>query len=593
MKKIRNLIRMSWRILNWNWPVFLLFEIIYKLFLLVLLPFIQRVIDYALGRAGIVYLTQQNVVCIFKNPFSMVILILTAILFLYVSFIETAAIVWYCGMGAQGEKVSVRVLFAKSIKTAGSIWKPKNLWMIILLFLSLPLTGLTVMSGPLSSLKIPGFIRDFIQENQSLSILCGIVVLALAYMLFQWLFGIHDFILNRCSYKEACQRSRNFLKGRKIKTVVMVICGITFLWAAVLLVWLAVTAGLMLWIRLTAKPQDALYSFWYHYHDLRNIARLLASILKPVFLFTVITAVYYEARSVDSSVQTKKKNAVQWLSLFAQCAAWTAAAALYVEMTVPYRYGFLEDREIQVIAHRAGAKFAPENTLAALNKAIKSGADAAEIDVQQTKDGALIVMHDTSFKRTAGVKKKVWDVTLKEAKALDVGSFFSAYYQNERVPTLEEMIQAANGRIRLMIELKSSGHEKGLEEKTVELIHRYRFEGQCSVASMDYRILQKIKKLDAAIQTVYISSIAYGDAAELKDADVISVEETFVNSRMKALAETYGKKVYAWTINDKNSIKKIGRLKVDGIVTDNVYFTEYILETEDRGSLLFHLLTSM
>ena len=96
-----------------------------------------------------------------------------------------------------------------------------------------------------------------------------------------------------------------------------------------------------------------------------------------------------------------------------------------------------------VVAHRAGAKVAPENTVAALEQAIRDGAPIAEIDVQQLSDGTLIVMHDSNFKRTTGEDICVWDAEADALKTLEVGSGFSAAYRGEQIPTLEEMLACA------------------------------------------------------------------------------------------------------------------------------------------------------
>ena len=84
-----------------------------------------------------------------------------------------------------------------------------------------------------------------------------------------------------------------------------------------------------------------------------------------------------------------------------------------------------KDTPMIVVAHRAGAKVAPENTLAALEQAIRDGAPIAEIDVQQLSDGTLIVMHDSNFKRTAGEDVCVWDTEADVLSTLEVGSTFS------------------------------------------------------------------------------------------------------------------------------------------------------------------------
>ena len=96
-----------------------------------------------------------------------------------------------------------------------------------------------------------------------------------------------------------------------------------------------------------------------------------------------------------------------------------------------------KDAPVIVVAHRAGAKVAPENTVAALEQAIRDGAPIAEIDVQQLSDGTLIVMHDSNFKRTTGEDICVWDAEADALKTLEVGSGFSAAYRGEQIPTLE------------------------------------------------------------------------------------------------------------------------------------------------------------
>ena len=127
-----------------------------------------------------------------------------------------------------------------------------------------------------------------------------------------------------------------------------------------------------------------------------------------------------------------------------------------------------KDAPVIVVAHRAGAKVAPENTVVALEQAIRDGAPIAEIDVQQLSDGTLIVMHDSNFKRTTGEDICVWDVEADALKTLEVGSGFSAAYRGEQIPTLEEMLACARGRITLMIELKYTGQEDALEESVLD-----------------------------------------------------------------------------------------------------------------------------
>lgn len=589
MGNIKKLIVDLWKLLTWDWPVLLLFEVIYKIIFLTVMSFSMNGIDFALSKAGIEYLTNQNLVQVLANPYSLVVLMLSFFTVIYFSFLEITAIILYCHMGLKGEKVSVHGLMVKSAKRAGRLFRPGNLWVFLLLVLAMPVTGISVMSGPIGSLRIPGFILEFIRENTALSILYGGLAAFLFFLFCRWIFGIHEFVLNRLSFRRSCQKSAELVKGKKRKSVVSVLCIMLFLWVGGTLVYTAVLIGMMITIRFTGRPESAFYNFWYHYHDLNRALGFLSAMLKPIILFGMVSVVYYRAQGYSISIRISRRTTGRKVIVLIECAAVFIISVFYMEMTMPYGYETSGDRKIQVVAHRAGAKFAPENTMAAIHEAVKSGADIAEIDVQQTKDGELIVMHDTNFKRTAGIKKNVWDVTLKEAQTYDVGSFFGAHYRDERVPTLEDMVKAADRHINLMIELKSNRHQEHLEEKTVSLVRKYGFEEQCSIASMDYKILQKVKKLDPEIKTVYITSIAYGDMERLDAADMISVEESFVNAQLIARAGVYRKKVFAWTVNKETSMKRMRNIHVDGIVTDNVYFTNYMLEEGEKSYLVNEL----
>ena len=112
---------------------------------------------------------------------------------------------------------------------------------------------------------------------------------------------------------------------------------------------------------------------------------------------------------------------------------------------------------VEVIAHRGAAGYAPENTLAAVKKATELNSDYIEVDVHVSKDGHVIVIHDTSVDRTTNGEGRVNDLTLKQLKKLDAGSWFSKDFKNEKVPTLEEVIQVwdrkyAICRLKLPIE---------------------------------------------------------------------------------------------------------------------------------------------
>jgi glycerophosphoryl diester phosphodiesterase len=113
----------------------------------------------------------------------------------------------------------------------------------------------------------------------------------------------------------------------------------------------------------------------------------------------------------------------------------------------------------EVIGHRGSCRDRPENTVAGVRRAAEAGADAAEVDVRTTKDGALVCLHDADLSRTTDGTGKVGDATLAEVKRLDAGSKFDKAFAGERVPTLREVLAAAKWKVGVMLDLKESGEE--------------------------------------------------------------------------------------------------------------------------------------
>lgn len=238
-----------------------------------------------------------------------------------------------------------------------------------------------------------------------------------------------------------------------------------------------------------------------------------------------------------------------------------------------------EDREnIAVTAHRGASFAAPENTLSSLRLAIDAGADYAEIDVQETKDGVAVLLHDYSLKRTTGKKQYIWNVTYEELKRLDCGKWFSKKFAGERVPTLEEALEVCRGKIGLNIELKDPANAEKLEEKVVRLIEEYGMEEECVITSMDYESLCLVKELNGHLKTGYILSRVHKNMYETENIDFFSMKAAFVNQEVIKMAHCHGKEVHVWTVNTPKELKRMKKLGVDNIITDNPVLARKIIE---------------
>jgi glycerophosphoryl diester phosphodiesterase len=237
----------------------------------------------------------------------------------------------------------------------------------------------------------------------------------------------------------------------------------------------------------------------------------------------------------------------------------------YLGFSVPGR--LVADVPIVVVAHRGCERLAPENTLSAFRKAIEIGADFAELDVQETVDGEIVVYHDRDLMRLANDPRRITDLTFAEARQIDLGRRFSPEFAGERMPTLAEVIELARGKIKLQIELKYYGKDRGLAVKVADLIHRERFEDQCEVTSLDYDGLMAAKHHNPRINAVALVTYAIGDPGEL-EVEGLSVNSRVLSDRLIRAMRRRDKLLYAWTVNDPATMVRLIERGIGGLVTN-------------------------
>jgi glycerophosphoryl diester phosphodiesterase len=221
-----------------------------------------------------------------------------------------------------------------------------------------------------------------------------------------------------------------------------------------------------------------------------------------------------------------------------------------------------------ITAHRGASAVAPENTLIAYQKAIEMGADYAELDVRQTKDGAIVLMHDKTIHRTTGVKGFVWDFTLEELKQVEAGSWFGEEFRGEPIPTLEEVIRLVKGRMKLNIEVKISENEPGIAQRVIDIVRSENFSKSCIITSFDMETVKTFKAIAPDLKTGLIFDKEYRSDVFEGNWEILSSNYELVDAEFMRLAKHSGKKTYVWTVNDKEEMLRLIGLGVDGIITD-------------------------
>ena len=217
----------------------------------------------------------------------------------------------------------------------------------------------------------------------------------------------------------------------------------------------------------------------------------------------------------------------------------------------------------------ANAQLTTPPAVVFMGNSITDGCEWAELDVQMTSDGVVVVTHDSNLKRCTGKNAKVYDLTYAEVAQLDAGRWFSSRFADTRIPTLEQVLQLCRGRIGLNVEIKPSAATPALEAETVRLLREYGFDSSnCVITSQSYETLCKVKELDPDITTGYILALGVGTYYDLPAADFFSVESTFITAGMVQQIHLRGKTISAWTINRQQDAEKLLQLGVDDLITD-------------------------
>jgi glycerophosphoryl diester phosphodiesterase len=224
---------------------------------------------------------------------------------------------------------------------------------------------------------------------------------------------------------------------------------------------------------------------------------------------------------------------------------------------------------VRATAHRGHSRVAPENTLSAIRKAIESGADYVEVDVHQTADGVIVLLHDRDLKRVAALSRRLDELTFDEVRKLDVGRWFDPAFAGERIPTLEEVIKLCRGRIKMNIELKVFGPNRRLAEDVARLIREQEFVDECLVTSLDYEALREVKRHNPRLRTGLIVAHALGDISRL-EVDAVSVRADFLSEEVLAAARRHGKEVHVWTVNNARQMTELMKRGVDNIITSDL-----------------------
>ena len=590
------------RRLTAHWKPLILFEILWKLVtLLVIAPACAGLIQLAIHLAKLKYLTTSNLLQFLRSPWTILLLAVLLLLAALYTLFEIAAV---CTCFRQSRFQKVRTTLGRMVRSGLQsvlhFFRGGGPFLVLHLLVLIPLMQFSATSGIFTAMGIPDFLAYYMTKKEFLLPIYVAAIILCCLLSVRWVFSSVLFTQNQCSYRSARATSVQLVRGRFWQTFFSVLVWNCCYFAALLVFLCMITVVVLMVIRATGS-NDLIMS------QAMRILKLLIQIVLWIFSFfaTPICMAHLTALLEKRCVQMpevvlpepvplsrsakpfRRSTAVLTACCFTVAALGLNLSYVYSVFTGKANFRLALFQNPTVMAHRGLSADAPENTLYAFSDAISVGADFIELDVQQTRDGVLVVMHDSNLKRTTGVNKDIWDVDYADIQNLDAGSWFDPAYANARIPTLEETLQFVDKRAKLNIEIKPTKHGSDtLEQDVAELITRYQYTDACYVTSFSYGSLKKVKEANPEIRTGYLMSVAYGQFYSLKYADAFSLNKVFVTSQVVNAAHQQGKQIFAWTVNGMSEVRSLCNLHVDSIITDDPVMVQNVISRDSTGETL-------
>jgi glycerophosphoryl diester phosphodiesterase len=239
-----------------------------------------------------------------------------------------------------------------------------------------------------------------------------------------------------------------------------------------------------------------------------------------------------------------------------------------------------------IVAHRGASGTAPENTLTAFQQALDLGVGALEMDVHLSKDGGVVVIHDDTVERTTNGTGNVRDLTLSQLKELDAGSWFAPAFTGERIPTLQEALDLAQGNVIIEIELKTTTPwPTPLERKVAELVAQNGLEEKVIIQSFNPLALFYFRLINSNIATALLYHeglplpLRQRWLAPLARPQIMHPSASMATEEHVRKLQRRGHPVVVWTVDDPAEMKTMIEREVDGIMTNRPDVLKEVLKS--------------
>ncbi len=565
-----------------SWKTLAITDVVYKIIAFAILSTVVGIaFRMMLAFSGRTVLADEDIVYFLFEPAGWVSVIVVGALWLGVFALEQAALLWVLWRIHHGRQsgfvnaLQFTLINARSILYLSARMMAIVLLAAVLLIAAVGMIYFTLLTRYDINYYLTEYPPEFLYALGFGSVVMITGTVALLRFVTDWFFALPLVLFEGVNPSLALSTSRERARGRRflllrwilgwalINLLLSIVITALVIWTGQLIVPGAtgslpllafmIGATLILWagsnlvVNLLGSMTFSvmLFNLYRHYGSLQNLSRMEPELVpasgdKPGYQLTRTKVIIAALTGIILSIAV-------------------GAGTLYEVQ--------LEDRT-EIIAHRGASAAAPENSMAAVRQAIADKADWVEIDVQETAEGEVVVFHDSDFMKTANVDLKIWDATMADLEKIDIGGRFGSYFQDERVPTLRQVLAESKGKIQVLIELKYYGHDRQLEQRVADIVESEGMQGHVAVMSLSYDKVRKMKALRPAWKVGLLTSAALGSLTEVK-ADFLAVNARLANRDFVRSLHQTGKKVFVWTVNDAPTMSVMISQGVDGLITDD------------------------
>lgn len=590
INKIKNM-------LFYNFQELVVFQTTFKVTsFLIFAPLFLNAFNLIMKITGYEYLTYENLFNFAINPLVILLLILLVLFMMVYTFFDLSTVIIILDASYQEKKINIKEVLSISVRKSIEVFKIKNIALAFMILFLIPFLNVGIASSFISSIKVPEFIMDYINNNLLFMMIFWLIFGLMTVLLLRWLYAVFYYVLENCDFKEARKRSINLSKNSRIKDLIKLVATQGIVYALYIVFLLIGIALIYLIYKLLSKIMIIGSVFITIIGIFLALSLIVFASLSMPLSYAVMSIMYYRHKEKNKETVkhinfNKRKRIVittkKWQHFkvtLAIVAIVTGSIFTYGVATNRYNFNIEYIKNTEITAHRGDSLNYTENTLLAFNSAVEKNADWIELDVQLTKDKEVVVSHDSSLKRVFGIDKNIFELTYDELKEINIKDGNNVI----KVSSLEEVLKwGLLNSVNFNIELKPYDDDKTLVEKTIALIKKYHLEERTVLSSAKYSILEEIRNVNQEISTAYIMSLAYGDIYKLDKADNFSIEASSINKELVTKLHNDGKEVYAWTVNTRDSINKMLDLNVDNIITDDVDLAKKLLFESKSSNLVF------